>query len=127
MYKKQKINSIYIHLRIDKTLRTMFWSIYLIGNSAVVEIDPFDNDLTLVFGYLIFGLYHIINITIMINMLIAMMARSYDSILVYIKFEEFLFRLNNRFINFHIKTITTKSIIRILNGNSIDQNYTWNL
>jgi hypothetical protein len=60
----------------------MFWSIYLIGNSEVINIEPFKNDLMLVFGYLIFALYHVINITIMINMLIAMMARSYDSILV---------------------------------------------
>ena len=59
----------------------MFWSIFLIGNSKVVEITPFENNLTLIVGYLIFALYHVINITIMINMLIAMMARSYDSIL----------------------------------------------
>lgn len=69
-------------LSIEKTFRTMFWSIFLIGNSEVVVIEPFENNLTLIFGYLMFALYHIINITVMINMLIAMMARSYDSILV---------------------------------------------
>jgi transient receptor potential cation channel subfamily C protein 3/transient receptor potential cation channel subfamily C protein 6/transient receptor potential cation channel subfamily C protein 7 len=60
----------------------MFWSIYLIGNGEAVEIFPFENYMILVSGYLIFAMFHIVNITILLNMLIAMMTRSYDLILV---------------------------------------------
>ena len=60
----------------------MFWSLFFIGNNQAVLIEPFKNELTLVVGYLVFGIYHISHITVLLNMLIAMMARSYEIILV---------------------------------------------
>ena len=53
---------------IDRTLLTMFWSIFLIGNSNAVLLNPFQNKLTVIFGYLIFGLFHVTIITILLNM-----------------------------------------------------------
>lgn len=60
----------------------MFWSLFLIGNNQAVLVEPFKNELTLVIGYLVFGFYHISSLTVLLNMLIAMMARSYETILV---------------------------------------------
>ena len=64
----------------------MFWSIFFIGNNQAAKIDPFKNQLTLLFGYLIIGMFNITTITIFINMLIASMVRSYEVILVKILF-----------------------------------------
>lgn len=44
-------------------------------------IEPFENQMTPNFGYIIFGMFHIANITILISMLIAMLTKSFDSIL----------------------------------------------
>lgn len=60
----------------------MFFSIFLIGNYEAVLISPFSNNLTVIFGYIVFGLFHVSNITVLLNMLIAMMTRSYETILV---------------------------------------------
>lgn len=60
----------------------MFWAVFLIGNGESVTIYPFDNQLTTFFGYLLFASFHIGNITILLNMLIAMMSRSYETIQV---------------------------------------------
>ena len=60
----------------------MFFSIFLIGNYQAVLISPFSNNLTVIFGYIVFGLFHVSNITVLLNMLIAMMTRSYETILV---------------------------------------------
>lgn len=59
----------------------MFWAIFLIGNGESVMIEPFHNQLTTIFGYFLFGSFHVVNITILLNMLIAMMTRSYETIL----------------------------------------------
>jgi hypothetical protein len=64
----------------------MFWSIFFIGNNQAAKIEPFKNQLTLLFGYLIIGMFNITSITIFINMLIASMVRSYEVILVTIYF-----------------------------------------
>ena len=71
----------------------MFWAIFLIGNDEAVIIYPFKNQLTLVFGYLILGMFHISNITVLLNMLIAMMTRSYESILVSFGGQRIIWRL----------------------------------
>ncbi len=46
------------------------------------SIEPFHNQLTPLFGLGIFGFYHITNITILMSMLIAMLTKSFDSIMV---------------------------------------------
>lgn len=61
---------------------TLFFALYTIGDSTDTLIEPYKNELTVAIGYLLFGLFHIANITIMINMLIAMMTKSYENIIV---------------------------------------------
>lgn len=61
---------------------TLFFALYTIGDSTDTLIKPFDNNLTVCIGYLLFGTFHIANITIMINMLIAMMTKSFEDIIV---------------------------------------------
>jgi hypothetical protein len=45
-------------------------------------LSPFDNSLTVFFGFMIYGAFHIASIIVLLNMLIAMMAKSYEDILV---------------------------------------------
>ena len=59
-----------------------FFGLYAEGEPDEVVINPFQNDLTPVFGYMLFGLFHIINITILISMLISMITKSFTIILV---------------------------------------------
>lgn len=60
----------------------MFFSLYALGKSDDVVIDPYKNKFTPNLGYILFGMYHISNITILLSMLIAMMTKSFESILV---------------------------------------------
>jgi hypothetical protein len=71
----------------------MFWAIFLIGNGESVTIEPFENQLTTFFGYLLFGSFHVTNITILLNMLIAMMTRSFETIHVNIDIQQFYLEL----------------------------------
>ncbi len=59
-----------------------FFGLYAEGEPDEVAIDPFQNGFTPVFGYLLFGLFHIANITILISMLISMITKSFTIILV---------------------------------------------
>lgn len=61
---------------------TLFFALYTIGDSKDTLIGSYDNDLTVGVGYLLFCFFHIANITIMINMLIAMLTKSYENIIV---------------------------------------------
>ncbi|WAR18167.1 TRPC7-like protein, partial [Mya arenaria] len=65
---------------VVKTFRTVFWSVFGRGGSEVVTLGEYDHYLTENFGYLLYGLYNVIMVTVLINMLIAMMARSYQTI-----------------------------------------------
>jgi hypothetical protein len=69
-------------LRLGKTFMTLFFALYTIGDSTDTLIDQYENQLTVLFGYFLFGTFHIANITILINMLIAMMTKSYEDIMV---------------------------------------------
>ena len=60
----------------------MFYALYTMGESDDVLVEPFHNSLTPNFGYILFGMFHISNITILISMLIAMLTKSFDSIMV---------------------------------------------
>ena len=60
----------------------MFFALYALGESDDVLIEPYNNQVTPNFGYILFGMFHISNITILLSMLIAMMTSSFESILV---------------------------------------------
>lgn len=65
---------------------TLFFALYTIGDSTDTQLDPYQNKLTVNIGYLLFGIFHIANITIMINMLIAMMTKSFEDTIVSFSF-----------------------------------------
>lgn len=60
----------------------MFWSLFGRGDTDVVELGAYQNNYTRDIAYWIYGVYNIGMVTILINMLIAMMARSYQNITV---------------------------------------------
>ncbi len=62
--------------------KTLFFTIYLIGEANSILIEPFENSLTLGFGYLLYGMFQVGNVTILMSMLIAMMTKSYENIIV---------------------------------------------
>lgn len=61
---------------------TLFFALYTFGSSSDAMLRPYKNDITEVVGYILFATFHIANITIMINMLIAMMTKSFQDIIV---------------------------------------------
>ena len=67
---------------LSSAFMTLFFALYTIGDSTDTLLNPFKNTLTVNIGYLLFGTFHIANITIMINMLIAMMTKSFEDIIV---------------------------------------------
>ena len=68
--------------RIGSTVTTMFFALYALGENDDFAIEPFENQLTPDVGFLLFGMFHISNITILFSMLIAMMTKSFERILV---------------------------------------------
>ncbi|KAK3600930.1 hypothetical protein CHS0354_004139 [Potamilus streckersoni] len=62
------------------TFRTVFWSLFGRGDPNVVELDNFNHIFTETVGYWIFGAYNICTVIVLLNMLIAMMSRSFEII-----------------------------------------------
>ena len=60
----------------------MFWSVFGRGEASVVKVNGYENHVTEDFGYVIYGLFNVALVTVLLNMLIAMMARSYQAITV---------------------------------------------
>lgn len=56
------------------------------GDTDVVKLDQYDNKLTEDIGYIIYGVYNISMVVVLLNMLIAMMTRSYQDITVSLLF-----------------------------------------
>lgn len=68
--------------RPDKTVRTVFWSLFGRGDATIVELDEFEHIFTQYVGYWIFGAYNWCSVIVLLNMLIAMMSRSFELIQV---------------------------------------------
>lgn len=64
------------------TFRTVFWSLFGRGEPDAVQLGNYNNSLTEDIGYIIYGVYNIVMVTVLINMLIAMMTRSFTNIAV---------------------------------------------
>ncbi|KAL3860514.1 hypothetical protein ACJMK2_010633 [Sinanodonta woodiana] len=62
------------------SFRTVFWSLFGRGEYNIVELGDFKNDFTETVGYLIFGVYNIVTVIVLLNMLVAMMSRSFEII-----------------------------------------------
>lgn len=52
------------------------------GDPNNTKLSPFKNNLTETFAFILYGTFHIAVTIILMNMLIAMLAKSYDSVQV---------------------------------------------
>ncbi|CAH1779725.1 unnamed protein product [Owenia fusiformis] len=64
----------------ELTFRTVFWSLFGMTDADVVELQEYDSKFTTSVGYILFGAYNCTMVIVILNMLIAMMARSYDQV-----------------------------------------------
>ncbi|XP_052816254.1 short transient receptor potential channel 7-like isoform X3 [Mya arenaria] len=62
------------------TFRTVFWSLFGRGEPTAVQVEPFGHKFTETIGYWIFGVYNFCTVIVLLNMLIAMMSRSFELI-----------------------------------------------
>ncbi|GFR70679.1 short transient receptor potential channel 6 [Elysia marginata] len=62
------------------TFRTVFWSIYGRGSIRAISLGNYSNYVTEYIGQGIDAMYHIVMIILMLNILIAMMSRSFEKI-----------------------------------------------
>jgi hypothetical protein len=60
----------------------VFWSLFGRGDATIVELDEFNHIFTQYVGYWIFGAYNWCSVIVLLNMLIAMMSRSFEIIQV---------------------------------------------
>lgn len=67
---------------IVKTFRTVFWSVFGRGDTNMVQLGNYRNSFTEDIGYWIFGIYNAAMVIVLLNMLIAMMSRSFQNITV---------------------------------------------
>ena len=106
---------------LSNTFMTLFFALYTIGDSQDTLLQTFKNSLTVNIGYILFGTFHIANITIMINMLIAMMTKSFEDIIVI-----YFYFILKMYANLEEVSLFT-SIILTLNGNLPDRNCIWSI
>jgi len=77
-----KILSNILFCRVDKGLESLFWSLFGLTNLETFEIDKPEFQITRQTGVALFGLYQVLIAVVAINMLIAMMTRSFETIVV---------------------------------------------
>ena len=62
------------------TFKTVFWSLFCLAEKEGVQLEDFDKQFTEVVGYLIYGVFNIVSVIVLLNMLFAMMSKSYKTI-----------------------------------------------
>ncbi len=68
---------------IELTFRTVYWALFGMGEPNAVELgEAYSKAFTERLGYLVNGAYNFTTVIVLLNMLIAMMSRSYDQIQV---------------------------------------------
>ena len=68
---------------IELTFRTTFWSLFGLGESDYMSVDGFGQGSMIWverIGFIMYGAYNIVVVCVLLNMLIAMMAKSYDEV-----------------------------------------------
>ena len=68
--------------RVDKGLESLFWSLFGLTDLETFGIDKPEFQITRQTGVALFGLYQVLIAVVAINMLIAMMTRSFETIVV---------------------------------------------
>lgn len=66
--------------RVEKSLESLFWSLFGLTDLEMFEIDKPEFEITRQTGVALFGFYQVLMAIVAINMLIAMMTRSFESI-----------------------------------------------
>lgn len=68
---------------MEDAFKTVFWALFGLTDHDVVELgNGYNSSFTERVGYFIFGLYNIVTVIVLLNMLIAMMSRSFSKIQV---------------------------------------------
>ncbi|CAF0978236.1 unnamed protein product [Adineta steineri] len=62
------------------TFKTVFWSLFGLSEKDGVKLGAYNNRFTELTGYLIYGTFNIASVIVLLNMLIAMMSKSYETI-----------------------------------------------
>ena len=76
------INKLF-YFSIRNALDTSFWALFGVGNGKEIRFKSnLKNFLTEDFGFIIYGIFHVSGIVMLVNMLTAMMTKSYDRIRV---------------------------------------------
>jgi hypothetical protein len=70
----------FLPTRMDATFKTVFWSLFGLAEKEGVQLEDFDKQFTEIIGYLIYGAFNIASVIVLLNMLIAMMSKSYETI-----------------------------------------------
>jgi hypothetical protein len=62
------------------TFKTVFWSLFGLAEKEGVHLEEYHNRFTEMVGYFIYGAFNIASVIVLLNMLIAMMSKSYETI-----------------------------------------------
>ena len=64
------------------SMQTIFWALFGMDNADSTSLDGFNADFTETIGVLLFALYNWILVVVLLNMLIALMSQSLETITV---------------------------------------------
>ena len=67
---------------LEYTFRTIYWAVFGLKDPRTVELGGYHSRFTESLGYIVFGVYNWGAVIVLLNMLIAMMTRSFDKIAV---------------------------------------------
>ena len=67
---------------LEYTFRSTYWALFGLSDSRLVELKGYKGGFTDRAGYIIFGFYYWGAVIVFLNMLIAMMTRSFEKITV---------------------------------------------
>ena len=62
------------------TFKTVFWSLFGLSQKDGVSLGNYQNEFTEIIGQVIYGVFNIVSVIVLLNMLIAMMSKSYETI-----------------------------------------------
>ena len=61
-------------------MQIVFWSLFGTEEYQVTQLDVFQAEFTVTLGTILFAFYHLILVLVLINMIIALMTRSMESV-----------------------------------------------
>ena len=79
-HSSKKEISFVVPRRMLSTFQTVFWSLFGLAEKDGVRLEDYNKRFTETIGYLIYGAFNIASVIVLLNMLIAMMSKSYETI-----------------------------------------------